>query len=231
MAWTTYTAVNFRQTLAFCTDNAGEVALLDNPILTQQLPYYTPGANSRSPLSINGNTFNIGWPSVSADGVRDRSANQPSSSDHRLAGSHFATSKTLTMQFGSAAGIYRIWMGVTDQSNGAANVGWTLSDANGAIAGGAQSGLTGLNGQSAKVYDILGNLYATGAAWAAAAGGAGNYLPFTTTDTSNGNGGPLLQLAIGASITPIAHIAIQYMGAAGTPSNNLYYTRQRLYFL
>lgn len=212
MAWTTYTAVNFRNTLAFAADNAGEVALVHTGA-DGTLPVYTPGVGSNSPLTVNGNTFNIGW-LTSSDGTRDRSVNIPSSSDHRLAGCHFTNaSRTLQMQFGNAPGTYRIWAGISDQSSGTANLQFALSDANGAIAGGTQTALTGLSGQPAKVYDILGNLYATGAAWAAASGGAGNYLQFTTTDTSNGNGGPLLRLvcADGTNATPIAHIAIQFL--------------------
>src|ERR1700674_1001947 len=89
MAWTTYTAVNFRNLVADTSENAGEVCLASDPLNPLSIPSYAPGTHSNSPLTVNGNTFNIGWTTGGGqDGARTRTVNTPSSSDHRLAGKH-----------------------------------------------------------------------------------------------------------------------------------------------
>jgi hypothetical protein len=216
MAWTNKKGFNFRSTIGFATDNAGEIAVLQNTSFVNDLPPYS-GTGAVSPLTLDGDTFSIGW-NHNDDGARDRSANIPSSSDHRLAGIHAplgtVSGLTLKIQAGTAPGNYKVWAGFCDQGNGTpGTVSFTLRDSNGTLT--SQSGLAALT--SNQVYDIKGNKYTTGANWAAASDGAGVAFTFSTSDTSNGNGGPFIFLDIGngTTYTPLSHFAIQYLGPGG----------------
>jgi len=212
MAWTTKKTVILLQTASFATPNAGEICLEDDPAASGDNPIYTAGAHSNSPLTLDGDAFAIGWDNSGLDGARDRNANVPSVSDHRLAGrqGYNSGSSVLNVQLGVAAGLYRFWAAFCDQGNGTGGtLSWVLSDANGALI--SRAGLTALT--SDQVYDINGTLYATGAAWAAAADGSGVGFTFATTDTSNGNGGPLIALQCSNGNTPLSSISFQYLGS------------------
>jgi hypothetical protein len=214
MAWTTKKTINLRATVAFATDNAGEICLSSDPTQASDNPIYASGTNGHT-LTLDGDTFNAGWLNTGTnDGSRDRSANRPSSSDHRLAGRQgftTGTGSTFRLQAGIAAGIYRIWVAITDQTNGTGGAPtWTLSDANGTII--TSTGTAALAANA--VYDINSTLYASSTAWAAAADGGGVGFTFTTTDTSNGNGGPLLTLVGNVGNCPVSCVSIQYLGAA-----------------
>jgi hypothetical protein len=209
MAWTNKKGFNLRQTVAFTTDNAGEVCFPDSAGSLNMAAYPTSA-------TLDSDTFNWGW-SVGAgnDGCRNRSANIPSSSDHRLAGMHgnigTLSGATLKLQIGTAPGQYKFWAGFCDQGNGSAGtITFALRDSNGTLV--SHSGLTALT--SSQVYDINGNLYSSGAAWASASDGAGLAVTVTTTDTSNGNGGPFFFIDIGngSTFTPISHVAVQFLG-------------------
>lgn len=153
MAWTTKKTINLRSTVAFATDNAGEICLPGDTSVNSDNPPYT-GAGSSSPLTLDGDSFNAGWTSAD-DGARNRSANRPSSSDHRLAGKQGGADHSLTFQLqaGTAPGSYRIWAAFTDQTNGtsAAPV-FSLTDANGTL---LSSGTLAALASNA-VYDING---------------------------------------------------------------------------
>lgn len=218
MTWTTKKGINFRDTSAYVADNSGET--------------YLDGDGSFNlrayPVSktLDGDTFNIGW---SAGGGDDGSRDRDSGVDARLAGMHFSGSggvKTFKMQAGSAAGNYKIWAGFTDQGNGTGGtVGFTIRDSNGTII--SQTGLTALG--STEVYDVNGNLYASDSAWAGAADGAGIAYTFTTSDTTNGNGGPFIYIDIPDANARLAHFAIQYLGAGGSSTiQNIMHHRQQM---
>jgi hypothetical protein len=218
MAWTSKKTVNLRDTVAFATDNANEICLPADPLVGGDNPLYTPGTHSRSPLTLHTDSFNIGWNATGLDGARDRSANVPSAGDHRLAGKqgYNSGSSTLTVQLGTAAGQYRFWAAFCDQTNGTAGtLSWVLADAGGTIT--SQTGKTALTAN--QVYDINGNLYTDGAGWAAAADGSGVGFTFTTSDTSNGNGGPLITLQCSNANTPLSSVSFQYLGAVGGSSS------------
>lgn len=216
MAWTTTSWINLRATLAFVTDGTGQVCNPQNPTFPTSLPDYNTAGHTNSPLSVNGNSFNCGWSGVAAadeDGCRDRSATV----DVRLAGFHATdlsgTQFPLFIQAGTSAGLYKIWLGITDQGNNGFAAGTlTIADANGTLATVAITAQSGL-----QVCDAAGTIYANAAAWAAAGGGGGNSITIATTDTSNGNGGPLLKLSSTVS-TPIATVGIQFLGGLGIPA-------------
>ena len=87
MSWSTISWINFRQTLAFVTDGAGQVCNPQNPAFSFGLPDYNNAGHTNSPLVVNGNSFNCGWNGVAGgdkDGCRDRDATV----DPRLAGLH-----------------------------------------------------------------------------------------------------------------------------------------------
>lgn len=213
MSWLTKKGFNLRQTVAFTTDNTGELCFPDS-LGTLNMAAYPQSA------TLDSDTFNWGW-SVGAgnDGCRNRSANIPSAGDHRLAGMHFDASGavyTLKLQIGNSPGQYKIWAGFCDQTIGTSGtVTFALRDSNGTLL--THAGLTALTAN--QVYDINGNVYASGAAWAAAADGAGLAATVNTTDTSNGNGGPFLFLDIGngTTYTPLSHFAIQFLGNGPVP--------------
>ena len=211
MGWSNKKGFNFRASAAFTTDNAGEIAIVENtPAASGNIPAYPVS------YSLDGDTFNIGFSvNGNSDGARDRSANIPSVSDHRLAGMHgnvgATAGATLKIQAGTAAGQYKIWAGFTDQGGAPpGTIKFTLRDSNGTLTTQTLAAMS----SAAQVYDIAGNLYASGSAWAAATDGAGIAITVTTTDTSNGNGGPFFYLDIGngTTYTPLSHIAIQYLG-------------------
>lgn len=215
MAWTTIKWINMRILTAYVTDGANEVCLQSyNGGADQEPPPYT-GANSNSPLTLNGDSFNAGWPgSTSAAGIaRDRSA----SVDARLAGFQMgdaSTTLTFQLQAGTAAGTYKIWLGVTDQGGYGFPAGTiTIADALGTL-----TTVTLPSGHSSgtAVCDATGAVSANAAAWATAnpAAGGGNFISVTTTDTSNGNGGPLLKFTCSAPL-PLATVGILYTGGSG----------------
>jgi hypothetical protein len=206
MAWTSIHGVELRSTEAYVTTGANDVCLEGDG--TQGIKHYPQSK------SVNGDTFNVGWSSP-ASGNPDGTRNRSTGVDVRLAGMQYyiGFTGTFRMQAGTAAGNYKVWAGFSDQTNGTGGtVTFTLSDANGTIK--SSSGLSALS--STGVYDINGNLYANAAAWAAAADSAGVAYPFTTSDTTNGNGGPLLSLATNG---PLAYFAVQYLGPSSTIVN------------
>lgn len=204
MAWTTKTGIECRATSAYVTNDSGDTQLEADG--SSNLLIYP---QSRT---VNSNTFNIGYSSgAEADGGRNRTTGVGS----KLAGMHFKASGTATlqMQIGDAAGDYKVWAGFSDQTNGTGGtVGFTLRDSNGTIT--SQTGLTALG--SSDVYDINGTLYSSAANWAATADTTGTSYTFTTSDTTNGNGGPFIYLDFPDSNTRLAYIAFQYLGS-GTP--------------
>jgi hypothetical protein len=211
--WANKKTINLRSTVAFTTDNAGEICLPGNPSSASALPVYAPGANSNSPLTLDGDSFNVGWVVGQATAAFDLAASTPSASDHRLAGTHrpdAATTRSFQIQAGTAAGFYRVWAAFCAIGVGTTGaVNFTLSDANGTLI--SQSALAAL--ATTNVYDINGNFYATGVGWSNAADGGGVGFTFLTTDTSNGNGGPLLTLQCVAPC-PLSNFAIQYLGTS-----------------
>jgi hypothetical protein len=200
MAWTSIHGVEFRGTAAYVSTGANDVVLDTGG---------SPGALVSYPQSksVHGDTFNVGWSTGSgSDGGRDRSL----AVDVRLAGMSYLIGGTgvFRMQAGTAAGSYKVWAGFSDQTNGSGVGTFSLADANGTIISS-----TGLGSLAASgVYDINGNLYASAALGAAAADSAGVAYTFVTSDTTNGNGGPLLELTV--VNTPLAYFAVQYLGAA-----------------
>jgi hypothetical protein len=204
MAWTSIHGVELRSQSAYVSTAANDVWFGGDG--SDGLLHYPQSK------SVNGDTFNVGWSgSGNPDGVRDRTTGV----SVRLAGMqyHIGSTASFQMQAGTAAGSYKVWAGFSDQTNGTGGtITFTLSDANGTIR--SSSGLTALS--STGVYDIMGNLYANSAAWVAAADGAGVAHTFTTSDTSNGNGGPLLSLATNG---PLAFFAVQYLGGSSTIVN------------
>jgi hypothetical protein len=80
MAWTTKKGFNFRQTAAFTSENTGELCIPEDTGGSFNISGYKS-------LSLDSDTFSIGFiVGGAADGARNRSANIPSVSDHRLAG-------------------------------------------------------------------------------------------------------------------------------------------------
>ena len=211
MAWTNKKGFNFRQTIAFAADNAGELGIPEDTGGSLNITTY----KSYGPL--DGDTFNLGFSVGGAtDGARNRSANVPSSSDHRLAGIQAnlgnTAGATLKIQAGIAAGQYKVWAAFGDASNASSGtITFVLRDSNGTFL--TKSGLAATS--AGQFYDINGTLYTSGANWAAAADGAGTAFTFTTTDTTNGNGGPFIFLDIGngTQATPLSHFAVQYLGS------------------
>ena len=214
MTWTTKKTINFRTTIGFTTDNAGEIMMGGNPgdgSIDTTLATY--------PVSrtLDGDTFNIGW-SVGngVDGARNRTAADPSASDHRLAGVNFSSGTavaTFKLQMGTASGQYKIWLAIHDNSNGtAAAQDWVIRDSSTTFL--TKTNLTALT--TTQAYDINGTLYADGPAWAASTDGTGTSLTITTSDTSNGNGGPFLFVDIGTSArsTLLANLAVQFLGGS-----------------
>jgi len=214
MAWTTKKGFNFRYTLAYVTDNAGEIAVIAD---TNSLRSYPQS------LTLDSDTFNVGWTVGGGnDGGRDRSTSSPSSSDHRTAGVQANTSAnavyTWRIDAGTAAGQYKLWMALCDIGNGTGGtVTFAVRDSNGTLV--SQSALAALT--SNQVYDINGVKYSTAAAWAAAADGAGTAITVNTTDTGNGNGGPIFYIDIGtaSALAPLSHFAVQYLSGGGAPAN------------
>jgi hypothetical protein len=124
MAWTTKKGFNFRDTLAFDTDGANEVAIIgdgsNNIAATQVYP--------RS-VTIDGDTFNVGWDTDSGDGARNRNA----ANDARLAGLHLVANsqvggRTFRINL-PAPGTYAITLALGDNDNGAANYWQVIDDA------------------------------------------------------------------------------------------------------
>src|SRR5215472_606886 len=122
MAWTTKTGINLRQSLAFVTDPGGTVCLPGKSGAAASISPYS-GTGNNNPLTVNSNTFNVGWVKTSdrtapsADGARNRST----SVDARLAGaqcSFTSTNCTLQIQVGTVAGTYKMWIGIGSQSVG-----------------------------------------------------------------------------------------------------------------
>ena len=211
MAWPTETWIVFVAAGTGVTPGTGQVLLLQDPGASAALPVYAPGAHSNSPLTVNGNTFNVGWTNTSttADGARDRN----SGVDPRLTGAHFSgLSGSIfgcQIQAGIAAGKYGFRLAITDQGNNGFGAGTiTLSDANGTL-----TTITVASQTGTKVVDASGAVFATGSAWASASGGT--QIQLTTSDTSNGNGGMLLQLSFSANL-PLAAVGLQYLGVASS---------------
>lgn len=200
MAWTTKTGVDCRASVASVSDPSGCVCLPDDAG-SLNLALYTPGAHSNSPLTVNGNTFNCGW-SSNVDGARDRSTTV----DHRLAGKQGSSANTFQMQVGTAPGLYKLWLGFTDQTTGTAGaLSATVSDANGTLFQVTSAAAL----STTAVVDATSALYSTDAAWAATADTSGVAQIISTTDTSNGNGGWLLKILCNNANTPLAHVAVQ----------------------
>jgi hypothetical protein len=175
------------------------------------LPVYTPGAHSNSPLTINGNSFNCGWQASGLDGARNRSTGV----DARCAGRQGALNTgtyTFTIQAGTAAGQYKFWIACCDIGNGTTTAPtMTLNDANGLLAT-----ITGSAALTAnQVMGADGTIYTNAAAWAATTDTSGVSITVNSTDTSNGNGGPLFNFTTTNTYSPLAHVAIQYIAAAG----------------
>lgn len=205
MAWTNKKGFNFRSTLGYVTDGAGEAFV--NSTSGNILAY-------PQSMTMDGDTFNVGWNVGGADGTRDRST----SVGPRLAGMagifNPGTKGTFRINAGTAAGRYKIWLGGSSQTGSVSGpLSFALRDSNGTLT--SWSGVGSLG--STDVVDITGVTYASAAAWAAAADGAGVAITVTTTDTSNGAGGPVFYFDMGTTsqYTPLSHIAIQYLGAAG----------------
>lgn len=202
-----------RNTAAYVSDPADGAHLINNGT-TQDLPPYS-GTGSQQ-LSANNNTFNIGWVATSNGaniGSSVISANDNSASgDARVAGSHrplAATGSSLKVQAGNAPGTFSCWLGISPETNLNNPPGTlTIRDSNGTLA--TVTGTTNL--QKGNVYGADGTFYSTSAAWAAASGGAGVSIVFTTTDTSNGLGGPFLYFDCGTSgstTVPLSYIGLQ----------------------
>ena len=209
-SWTTKRGLNFRSTKTFVSDAADEIAVLDEDYVTGG------GVCVRWPnsYSINGTSFKLGF-GAQYDGARNRVTNVPSSSDHRLAGQHGPYGGgTLRIQLGTAPGRYRIWAAYTDQGYADTVSRWvTLRDQNTTLLSWALPARQ----YASQVYDVLGNRYANGAAWAAAADGAGMAFEFETFDISNGNGGPMLYIDLGVGNSngvPLSHFAVKYLGTS-----------------
>lgn len=220
MSWLNKKGINLRATLAFVTDPAGSVCLSQDPVFTLDIPAYS-GADASGPLTLDSDTFSCGWVLTSGganvsstDGCRDRTTGV----DKRLAGrqcSLSATACSLKLQCGISPGQYKIWIGATDQGNGTPGaVSITVRDAGGTLA-------TISSGAALTANQVLGadnTVYSTAAAWAATSDTSGNSITVTSTDTSNGNGGPLLFFDCGASnAAPLAHVAVQFLGAGPLP--------------
>ena len=211
-AWTTLTGIDLRCTSAYVTDPAGNVGLPQAVGGSCTISPYS-GTGTNSPLSVNSNSFSAGWSNsgISTDGARDGSTGV----DHRLAGMQFpdvsGTFYNFQVQMGTAAGSYKLWLGISDQRNNGFPAGTiTISDANGTLTTVTCSSQTGL-----QVCDATGTIYATATAWAAATGGAGNSVTVTSTDTSNGNGGPQLKLTFSANM-PLSYLGMQFTGGGAS---------------
>ena len=207
MAWTTKKGVILHATSGFITVPGGCVELLQDPSSSLDLPVYTPGSHSNSPLTLDSDSFNMGWnitPPIS--GARDDSSGV---SDVRLCGHHSVASQALRIQMGTAAGQYRMWFGLANIGNGNATTGTiTVSDANG-----TWFTITVPTWTANQVVDAQGTKFTNAAAWDAASDGTGVGITSTTTDTSNGNGGPLVSVVASANI-PISFVGMQYLGSA-----------------
>jgi hypothetical protein len=228
VAWTTPTWIDLRDTAAYVTDPTGAGPLPADPASNLSLPDYSLAGHTNSPLTINGNTFNAGWNvgATQVDGARDRSS---SVSDKRLAGMHLSGTHVLSIQAGNAAGVYNIWLGVTDQSGYGFPAGTiTIADAHGTL-----TTVTLPSGHSSgtAVCDATGTAYATAALWASAnpVAGGGSYISLTTTDTSNGNGGPLLTFTTSVSL-PMSTVGIQFAGGGGGGAQPSYYLGSSNFF-
>jgi hypothetical protein len=200
MAWTNKKGLNLRDTLAYVSDPGGTIAIYGNQ--GGNTPLY-----SSSSWTLDSDTFKAGATSA-VDGMRNRNAGV----DARLAGQYFNNSNTFQLQLGTAPGNYKIWIGFTNQNGtGYAAQTITVADANGTL---FTLGILVQTGS--QVADANNTVYATAAAWAATADTSGTSQTITSTDTSNGNGGPLITISSSVnSAMALSHLAVQYIPATG----------------
>jgi hypothetical protein len=221
MAWTTKTGINLRSTTAFVTDPGGTVAMIGANGGSNAIAGYA-GSGNNNPLTVNGNTFSIGWVKTSdrsnvgtgIDGARNRSTGV----DARLAGaqcSFTSTNCTLQVQLGNSRGPYKIWLGIGSQGVGTGTTSGSIPvyDALGSASSPLFSIALPASISSNQFIGADGTVYASAAAWAATADTSGASVTFVSNDASNGNGGPLISLDCGglSGNAPIAHIAFQYV--------------------
>lgn len=196
MAWTTQKWINLRDTAAYVTDGSGQVVLA-NGVDTSLLAY-------PQSLSINGDTFNVGWTTGAGnDGERDKN----SALDPRLAGFHFSSNSAgspsiLKVEMLGGVGQYEIRLASGVPEGGSHNPYIKIKDGTTLVA--TIDGSTGI----ANFMD------ATGANMTAANWPSTNAaLTITFNDTSGTGGTPVLFIEIGdtaaAGVTRLNTVGIK----------------------
>ena len=213
MSWTVKKGINLRQTVAYVSDPTATVCLPGLGGGSTDLPAY-----SSSSLSLGGDTFTVGWvvTATGADvgGAEDGARNESASVDARLAGWQVnrtdTTPESLKCQFGTAAGSYKIWLGVCHQGGATTSAtSIVIRDSNGTLATVTGTGTI----PQGSVCDATGTTL-TNAAWTGTPDTTGTHITVTTTDTSNGNGGPFIYFDCGSDSTfnnPLAHVSVQFV--------------------
>jgi hypothetical protein len=217
--WSNVTCIDLRSTVAAATDPAYCAPLIAASDLTPRVgmghvpPY--DGLYRNSPLVSAGNTFAVGWVKTGTGASPwpgDIVRNFAGVTDGRVGGGHFPSFEggggTLKWQVGTAPGQYRIWLAAYSPHG----FNMTIRDsattlATVAIPATAMSDVT-----PTKIVGADGTLYTSVANWAAASTYGGNPITITTTDASNGRGGPYLYFDCGRAAAGLAYVAVQAVG-------------------
>ncbi len=157
MAWTTIKGFNFRDTLAFDTDGTNEVAIIGNGSGS-----IAAGSVYPRSVTIDGDTFNVGWDTATGDGARDRWA----PFDARLAGTHMVPNNQAggrTFRINVPAGVIELTLAMGDADGGRAIYWQVLNDASVL----ETFDYTGSTTGNSDFYDASGNLHLSDAAWLA----------------------------------------------------------------
>lgn len=123
MAWINKKGFNFRDTAIFDTDGTNEIAIVGDGGGNIAAASVYPRS-----VTIDGDTFNVGWSTSNGDGARNRSA----ANDARMAGQHMvqnnvAGGRVFRIDL-PAPGTYEITLAVGDQGDGAHRDYWEILD-------------------------------------------------------------------------------------------------------
>lgn len=148
MAWTNVKGFNFRNTSGFVTDGTNET--------------FDLGAAYPRSVTIDGDTFNVGWDTSIAANTRDRSA----TADRRMAGIAFRTNSTAGVNKWRidlpSAGQYTVRVAMGDHDNPRTNILYRILDNTTAI---STVGSPGVATVADGFADAQGNAWGSEAAW------------------------------------------------------------------
>jgi hypothetical protein len=190
MAWTNRKGFNFRDTLAYVTDGANEVAIIgdgSNNIAAAS-------AYPRS-VTIDGDTFNVGWNTVSGDGARNRNTAYGAN----LAGGHLinnseAGGRVFRINI-PAPGIYELTLGMGENS---ARQYWQVLDDASVL---ETFDFTGAAMSTEDFYDAEGTKHETDDLWRS------SQVPKEYTFSSS-----IVNIRIGSGTGVGAHSVVEHIG-------------------